>query len=181
MRTTDFSPYFFLGKWPLKPLLGIVCSLFRLERGFYHEFFSSLVFQAETKAKARVECPLNNAQGKMDPPHLACLQQHLFCKAKLKLIFLQIFPNERFSPLAKVMRSCPVVFVKNPDWNQMIWASPISIFRSCWGGPFLVMGGGFRISYEKERKEKTFVSLTLTHYYFMRVASRLNSFGTGRW
>ena len=71
VRTTDFSPYFFLGKWPLKPLLGIVCSLFRLERGFYHEFFSSLVFQAETKAKARVECPLNNAQGKMDPPHLS--------------------------------------------------------------------------------------------------------------
>ena len=43
------------------------------------------------------------------------------------------------------------------------------------------MGGGFRISYEKEREEKTFVSLTLTHYYFMRVASRLlNSFGTGK-
>ena len=48
-----------------------VCSSVWLERGFYHEFFSSLVFQAETKAKARVECPLNNAQGKMDPTHLA--------------------------------------------------------------------------------------------------------------
>ena len=35
------------------------------------------------------------------------------------------------------------------------------------------MGGGFRISYEKEREEKTFVSLTLTHYYFMRVAAEL--------
>ena len=38
VRTTDFSPYFFLGKWPLKPLLGIVCSLSGLKGVFITNF-----------------------------------------------------------------------------------------------------------------------------------------------